>query len=107
MPPLALREKDLATLEGIFRRYPSVREVRLFGSRASGRARRLSDIDLVFVSPGMSDAEWARLRLDLDEAPIVYDIDAVRLDRLEDGPLKERIRRDARLVYSIEPVAIA
>ncbi len=43
----ALRDQDLAVLRRTFHRFPCVREVRLFGSRATGQARRASDIDLV------------------------------------------------------------
>jgi hypothetical protein len=40
MNPPALRDRDLAVLHRTFRRFPFVREVRLFGSRATGHARR-------------------------------------------------------------------
>lgn len=51
MKPLALRDKDLAILRGAFRLFPSVREVRVFGSRATGHARRASDLDLAISAP--------------------------------------------------------
>ena len=51
MKPFALRDQDLAVLHRAFRRFPCVREVRLFGSRATGHAGRASDIDLAISAP--------------------------------------------------------
>jgi predicted nucleotidyltransferase len=97
--PVDLRPRDLAVLEAVFRRYPAVREVRVFGSRATGSAKRASDIDLAVDAPEMSDGEWARLVGDLDEAAIIYAIDAVRLERVPEGPFREKILREGALVY--------
>jgi len=99
MPTVMLRERDQAILREIFCRHPAVRQVRLFGSRADGSARRASDIDLAIVAPEMTATEWADLCLELDEAPIIYEIDAVRLDRLADGPFKEKIGRASVPVF--------
>lgn len=97
--PVDLRPKDLAVLEAVFRQYPTVREARVFGPRATGGARRTPDIDLAVNAPEMSDGEWARLVSDLDEAAIVHAIDAVRLERAPDGPFKEKIPRNSVRAY--------
>jgi len=99
MSAIVLRERDWATLRGIFRRHPAIREVRLFGSRAGGSVRRVSDIDLAVVAPEMSAGEWAELKGELDDAPIVYEIDTVRLDQLADGSFKEKIERASVRLY--------
>lgn len=41
MRPVVLRDKDLSVLCAMFRRFPAVREVRVFGSRATDHARVL------------------------------------------------------------------
>ena len=46
-----LRERDLAWLRQTFQRFPWIGEVRVFGSRATGTARRASDIDLAISAP--------------------------------------------------------
>ena len=71
MKKIALRDQDIAVLVHIFRRFPFVLEVRLFGSRATGHSRRASDIDLAISAPDASADQWLELTDALDEAPII------------------------------------
>ena len=58
MPLPGLRDKDVDTLRSTFRHFSFVQEVRVFGSRANGIARRSSDLDLAISSPEATPAEW-------------------------------------------------
>ena len=59
----------LRTLVAVFRRYPDLEQVILFGSRATGGATERSDIDL--ATRGIRDRHrLGRLALDLDETAI-------------------------------------
>lgn len=95
-----LREKDLETLREVFRRFPSIQSVRVFGSRAKMSARRASDIDLAIIAPEMTDREWSDMREALDEAPIIYEMDVIRLETLMDHKLRDRIDKDGIEIYS-------
>jgi predicted nucleotidyltransferase len=99
MKELALRDKDLATLRGAFRRFPAVREVRVFGSRATGQARRASDIDLAVSAPDATPAEWSNLCEALENAPIIYELDIVRPEQSTSERLKEKIEREGIVIY--------
>ena len=96
---IALRDQDRDTLIAVFQRYPDIREVVLFGSRATGHAKRASDIDLAVTAPGMSDGLWARFKGDLDESPIILFIDVIRLDRLTDAELRREIETDGVRIH--------
>jgi len=102
MKPIDLRERDLATLRGIFARFPSVREVRLFGSRATGRARRASDIDLAVFAPE-AISEWPRLIEALETAPIIHELDVVRTEQTGNRRLLEKIEREGVVIYPAQP----
>lgn len=95
----ALRAQDLAILHRTFRNFPCVREVRLFGSRATGHARRASDIDLSISAPDASAADWLKLTEALDEAPIIYEFDLVRLECTDNPRLLEKIAREGVPIY--------
>ena len=95
----ALRDKDLAVLRRTLRRFPCVREVRLFGSRATGHARRASDIDLAISAPDATTDQWLELTEALDEAPIIYEFDVVRTDRAHNPRLIEKIAREGVPIY--------
>ena len=98
----ALREKDLVALRATFRRFPCVREVRVFGSRATGHARRASDLDLAISAPGATAAEWLELTETLDAAPLIYELDLVRPEQTTNARLKEKIAREGVAIYPEE-----
>ena len=99
MNQLALREKDLAVLRATFRRFGFVREVRVFGSRATGTARRASDLDLAISAPAASPAEWAELCDALENAPLIYELDLVHAERTTNPRLREKMAREGVTVF--------
>lgn len=80
-------------LKAALARFPEIRRAWIFGSRAAGNARREFDIDLAIKAPGMSFARWHALQETLEEAPIIYRLDIVRLDTLRDMHLEAAIRQ--------------
>jgi predicted nucleotidyltransferase len=99
MRKVDLREKDLATLRGAFRRFPAIRAVRVFGSRATGHARRASDLDLAISAPEATPAEWAELCEVLENAPLIYELDLVRPERTSSERLKQKIEQEGVAIY--------
>lgn len=94
-----LRTKDIAALWTVFRRFPSVQEVRVFGSRALGSARRASDLDVAITAPTATPADWADLCDAIENAPLIYELDIVRTDRTLNPHLKARIHHEGILLY--------
>jgi Nucleotidyltransferase domain. len=88
---LQLRPADRHTLQAAFTQFPEVLRVWVFGSRASGQARRASDIDLAIEAPALTDRRWHALTDALEHLPIIYKLDLVRLDTLQDPALKRAI----------------
>lgn len=101
MTTVMLRSKDLAALRAILRRYASVRHARIFGSRATGAARRASDVDPAISAPDMSVAEWRDLCEALENAPIIYELDIVRGEDVLNERLREAILRDGVVIYPL------
>ncbi|MBI2928858.1 MAG: nucleotidyltransferase domain-containing protein [Verrucomicrobia bacterium] len=99
MKRLALRDRDLAVLRAACRRFPAVREVRVFGSRATGTARRASDLDLAISAPTATASDWAEFCDALENAPLIYELDLVRAEQTTNERLKERIAREGVTVY--------
>ena len=94
-----LRDKDVDILRGTFRNFSFVQEVRVFGSRANGIARRSSDLDLAIFSAAASPTEWAELRDALQNTPIIYELDIVRPEQLANERLKAKIAREGVTIY--------
>ena len=99
MKPLVMRDKDLYTLRRTLRQFPCVREVLLFGSRAAGRARRSSDIDLAISAPVASATEWLDLVHAIQEAPIIYEFDILQTESTHNPSLLEKIAREGVAIY--------
>lgn len=96
---MQLRAKELDVLRATFRRFPAVREVKVFGSRATDTARRASDLDLAISAPDASPAEWSDIRDAIENAPIIYALDVVRPEQTGDPRLNEKIAREGVVIY--------
>jgi len=90
----------LGMLEKVFTRFPEIEQVVLFGSRASGRYRPGSDIDLAVFAPDLTEQAFARLSEQLDELPIAFNIDTIHFDRLGNQALKQQILRHGKILYT-------
>lgn len=91
---------EIEKLGEVFRKYPGIRAVYLFGSAASGHARPDSDIDLAVI-PADDSVREEKLDLLADLAARGYcDVDLVFID---DGDLVlayEAIKQN-RLIYAV------
>lgn len=83
-----LPERTLAEIEGVLQRFPQIRWVKLYGSRALGRQRPGSDIDLAFSCPEDCSAALAGA---LEELPMPYTVDVTHWESLEHEGLRQHI----------------
>lgn len=81
------------TIKGIIRKYPDVRTVFIFGSRARGNFSQTSDIDLAIMNSGVTDAVIARLKDDFHESSLPYFIDLINYPALRHPDLQRHIQR--------------
>jgi predicted nucleotidyltransferase len=88
--PDGLSEGTVAEIRACLQRFPQLGWVKLYGSRAMGRHRRGSDIDLAFSSP--QDCSAALLAA-LDELPTPYRFDVTHWESLHHAPLQAHIER--------------
>lgn len=91
--------QSLRQLCELFEATPDVDRVWIFGSRATGKARPNSDIDIAFDGPRMSPDAACRLALVIDDLPTLYRIDAVHWQSLTDSTLRSEIERDRRILW--------
>jgi predicted nucleotidyltransferase len=94
-----LSRDDIRTLEDVFRRYPAIQAVYVFGSTGSGKTHQGSDLDLAIVSRSMTLKD-KKLALLTDLARCGFcDVDLVFLDT-KDIVLKYEAIRQNRLIYA-------
>ena len=97
-----LSERTLATLDSIFRKYPGIKQVVLYGSRAKGKYRIGSDIDLSLKTGdefSFAHKDLLRIAGDFDDSDMPYFVDVSIYDRLSNPKLKAHIDRVGKVLY--------
>ncbi len=93
-----LSQKTIEQLKSVFRKYPEIIQVKIYGSRVTGDYRKGSDIDLAFFSESERNLS-SNLSWDLDDLPSPYLFDLVYYNKLNKCPLKEEIDKYGKILY--------
>lgn len=93
-----LEKQVVDRLKDFFEHYDFIDKVVIFGSRAKHNANPKSDIDLCIYSLEMNDVQFSKLKLALDELPILYKIDIVHFEKSNEA-LRENVARDGKLLF--------
>jgi uncharacterized protein len=98
MSEFGLTSHEAQLIRGALARHPNVVVAKIFGSRALGRERPNSDIDIA-VWGNLDTREMLRLHAELEELPLPYLFDVRLYDEIEYRPLQEHIERVGQLLY--------
>jgi uncharacterized protein len=94
-----LTKLDRDTLKSILSQYQDkIHKVTLFGSRATGLAKRNSDIDLV-IHGSLSEADTDRLWTLFDDSSLSVPIDLIAYNQNIYPPLKQHIDAVEKLLF--------
>jgi len=88
-----LSDRDITTLWDIFKKYPDVKNVFVFGSRAKGTYKQGSDIDLAIMNEGVNDTFIRKMKSDFEDSSLPYTVDLVNYPTLKHPELKDHIDR--------------
>lgn len=97
--PYGLPPQVLARLNAVFRRWPQVDRVILYGSRAKGNFRSGSDIDLCLEANRMKIHDLLKLRGEIDDLLLPWKIDLALKHMIESRDLLAHIERVGVPVY--------
>lgn len=97
--PFGLSETIRDSLNDVFAQFPKVDRVLVYGSRATGRYRPQSDIDLAVLAPTMSDREFSSLWMALDDLPILFRLDVSLWHEVTNPVLKKAMLDDGIPLY--------
>lgn len=98
MKDIGLTPGDIELMRGVFRRFPTISEVIVYGSRAKGTYRPESDIDLALI--GIADnIQAGAVAHELDELPLPYRFDVKAYGGITYPPLQEHIARVGVSLY--------
>ena len=100
---LDLNQNDLALVRSILQRHVPDESIYVFGSRATGRTRYLSDLDLLLDRQQPLDRKVIRDLLEaFDESDLPIEVDVVDLSTVTDT-FRARVMSE-RIPFPMEPV---
>lgn len=94
-----LTSSTRAAIQQTLAAFPEIEQVILYGSRAMGRERPGSDIDLVILGPQFTHQQLLRLLTKLDDLMLPYSFDLCRQQDITNPDLLEHIKRVGQLFY--------
>ena len=93
-----LSENIVQSIYSVFEKYDAVKTVVIFGSRAKGNFENGSDIDLA-IENEISAEGLEKIQNELEDLDLLYGIDIISYNKLEDSPLKQHIDRVKKTFY--------
>jgi uncharacterized protein len=94
-----LTEREMETIQNIFEKYPEVKKVFVFGSRAKGTYKQGSDVDLAVMNAVISDKTIHGLSADFQESSLPYRVELVDFNSLKNPDFISHIERLGILIY--------
>ena len=102
-----LPETAITAIQKVLAAHPEVEQAILYGSRALGRQRPASDIDLTLIGSGISATSLARIDADLDDLLLPWVIDLSCLATITHPALLTHIQRAGQVLYQRQALAPA
>lgn len=104
MNDYGLPDSTVQRLVDVFKKFPEIEEVILFGSRAKGTYKPGSNIDLALRGERCSaELAWKLQGFINEELPIPYQVDVVDYQSLADPHFKENIDQSGKIFYRRSP----
>jgi predicted nucleotidyltransferase len=102
-----LPETAITAIQQVLAAHTEVEQAILYGSRALGRQRPASDIDLTLIGSGISATALARIDADLDDLLLPWVIDLSCLASITHPALLAHIERVGQVLYQRQAQAPA
>lgn len=83
----------------IFKKYPEIKKVVLYGSRAKGNYKLGSDIDLAIFSDSLSITQSLKIETEIDDLLLPYKVDLCIFSQIDNPDLIEHINRVGIIFY--------
>lgn len=94
-----LPQHALAQLRGVFSEWPEIETVLLYGSRATGKHRANSDIDLALCAEQLDFNALLKIENQIDDLLLPWGVDLSLLHLIDNAALRHNIERDAVVFY--------
>ena len=93
MIKFGVEDDVIEEVKAVFRNYPSVDSVILYGSRAKGNFKTGSDIDITLIGENLSYKDLVNISLELDDLLLPYEFDLSIYNNIDSEDLLLHIKR--------------
>jgi uncharacterized protein len=83
----------------VFKKYPNINEVVIFGSRAKGNYSERSDIDLAVKGHDISYEQLMNINIQIEDLGLLYGVDVINYYEKSNTPIGEHIDRVGKVFY--------
>ncbi|HKK09669.1 MAG TPA: nucleotidyltransferase domain-containing protein [Bacteroidales bacterium] len=97
-----LSKETISALHSVFRKYPEIESVIIYGSRAKGNYREGSDIDLTLIGNQLTTDHVLRISADIDDLNLPYLFDLSVYHQLDSVSLKQHIERVGKTFFPLD-----
>ncbi len=97
-----LSKNTINALHSVFKKYPEIERVIIYGSRAKGNYREGSDIDLTLVGNQLTTDHILRISTDIDDLNLPYLFDLSIYHKLDSVSLKQHIERVGKAFFPLD-----
>ena len=97
--PFGLVPKHIEAIQRVFRFFPEIDQVIIYGSRAKGDEKKGSDIDLTLKGKSLDVPMLNELSIELDDLLLPYHIDLSIYDHIDNPDLISHIERIGKVFY--------
>ena len=94
-----LSKIQLQLLLGVIHNFKEIEKALIFGSRAKGKNKPRSDIDLALIGDKLNSLLVNRVSSALDDLPLPYMFDLINYHEITNEFLKEKIDDEGKLLY--------
>lgn len=97
-----LKNQEIKALRDVLASVPEVEEAIIYGSRARGKNRVSSDIDITLKGSNLTYLQLALLDAKIDDLYLPYFVDLSLFSMLKNKDLVESIEREGKVLYRNE-----
>ena len=88
-----LKEATINKIIAVFVKYPQIKKILLYGSRAKGNYRNGSDIDLTLIGDQLNYSQLSSIESDIDDLFLPYSFDISIFKDIDNPDLVDHINR--------------
>ncbi|MFI3263691.1 MAG: nucleotidyltransferase domain-containing protein [Rikenellaceae bacterium] len=100
MDQFGISEDKIVKLHSVFNLFPEIEQVIIYGSRALGRYKKFSDVDITLKGSSLTDSTLTKLIFAIDDLLLPYEFDISIYHHIKNCDVVDHIDRVGKVLYT-------